>query len=76
MLIQTFYLEDTLERKREAARFLQQPRDVGITFPFELRASQSVNTLKNTLYKHFKKSQLRHKTFTPFLDNLFSDRMI
>ena len=37
----------------------------------KLRTSQSVNTLKNALYKHFKLSQLRNKIFTPFLDNLF-----
>ena len=44
--------------------------------PLRLRASQSVNTLKNALYKHFKLSQLRDNIFTPFLDILFLDRMI
>ena len=44
--------------------------------PLKLRASQSVNTLKNALYKHFKLSQLRDNIFTPFLDILFLDRMI
>ena len=33
-------------------------------------------TQKNAMYKHFKLSQLRDKCFTPFLDNLFLDRMI
>ena len=42
----------------------------------KLRTSQSVNMLKNALYKHFKLRQLRDKIFTPFLDNLFLDRMI
>ena len=44
--------------------------------PLKLRTSQSVNTLKNALHKHFKLSQLRDKIFTPFLDNLFLDRKI
>ena len=44
--------------------------------PLELRASQSVNTLKNALYKHLKLGQLRDKTFTPFSDNFFLDRII
>ena len=44
--------------------------------PLRLRASQSVNNLKNALYKHFKLSQLRDNIFTPFLDILFLDRMI
>ena len=41
-----------------------------------LCTSQSVNNSKNALYKHFKLSQHRDKIFTPFLDNLFVDRMI
>lgn len=44
--------------------------------PLKLRASQSVNTLKNALYKHLKLGQLRDKTFTPFSDNFFLDRII
>ena len=44
--------------------------------PLKLRASQYENTLKNALYKHLKLSQLRDKTFTPFLDNLILDCMI
>ena len=39
--------------------------------PLKLRASSSVNILKNALYKHFNLSQLRNKVFTPFLDNNF-----
>ena len=35
--------------------------------PLKLRASQSVNTLNNALYKHFKSSQLRDKNFYSFL---------
>ena len=44
--------------------------------PIKLRTSQSVNILKNPLYKRFKLSQLRNKCFTSFLDNLFLDRII
>ena len=39
--------------------------------PLKLRASSSVNILKNALYKHFNLSQLRNKVVTPFLDNNF-----
>ena len=45
-------------------------------FAIKLRTSQSVNILKNALYKNFKLSQLRDKSFTPILDNLFLDCMI
>ena len=34
--------------------------------PLKLRASQSLNTLNNALYKHFKSSQLRDKNFYSF----------
>ena len=45
--------------------------------PIKLRSSQSVDMFNNdALYKHFKLSQLRDKSYTPFLDNLFLDRMI
>ena len=44
--------------------------------PIKLRTSQSATILKNALCKHFKLSRLRDKWFTPFLDNLFLDRMI
>jgi len=37
--------------------------------PLKLRASSSVNILKNALYKHFKLSQRKNKIFTPFLNN-------
>ena len=78
MLILLFYLGNTLERNREAARFLLQLRLS--CFPdlpgIKLRTSQSVNILKNALYKHFKLSNLKDKTFNPFLVNLFLDRMI
>ena len=63
VLILLFYLGNTLERKREAARFLS-------TYNFEMlesppikeRTSQSVNTL-NALHKHFKLCQFREKIF-------------
>ena len=42
----------------------------------KLRTSQSANTLGNALYKHFKLCQHRDKIFTPFVDNLFLDRII
>ena len=45
--------------------------------PIKLRSSQSVNMFNNdALYNHFKLSQLRDKSYTPFLDNLFLDHMI
>ena len=44
--------------------------------PIKLRTSQSMNILKNALYKHFKLSQLWDKSFISFLDNLFFDRVI
>ena len=39
--------------------------------PLKLRASSTVNKLKNALYKHFKLSHHKNKVFTPFLDNNF-----
>ncbi|CAH3037959.1 unnamed protein product [Pocillopora meandrina] len=85
------YINELLELNKQPAqqkytRYIRE-KEEGRTFsattsrcwnhlPLKLRASQSVNTLKNALYKHFKLSQLRDNIFTPFLDILFLDRMI
>ena len=39
--------------------------------PLRIRASSSVNFLKNALYKHLKLSKIGDSIFTPFLSNRF-----
>ena len=64
-------------RKKEGGRtFSVSTSRCWNDLPIKLRTSQSATILKNALCKHFKLSRLRDKWFTPFLDNLFLDRMI